>query len=155
MPLASLRYGFRQSFRAPARAAYRWCTDFRASDAALFEGKHRRSVRRIAEDTVILTDSTYPDGRLQRIRRLVRLLPAQLAWTNTHLDGPYRHSQYWYRIVPDGSHRSHLEFTGLRLVRVPRTLPLTTVARMTDLERTGDARAWREGLAPALERDLA
>ena len=75
-----------------------------------------------SKGALMLTDTTYPAGRRRRIHRLVRLNPSELAWTNTHLDGPFRHSQYWYRIVADGSRRCHLEFYGSRLVTSRRSL---------------------------------
>lgn len=154
MPVASLRYEFRQAFHAPARAAYDWCTDFRPSDAGLFEQKWRRVVRRLSDDTLILTETTYPEGKRRVIQRLVRLNPKELAWTNTHISGPFRHSQYWYRIVADGPRRSHLEFLGMRLLRTARVLRRSDVARLAKEERRADSRLWRRRLAPALERDL-
>ncbi len=155
MPLNSLRYQFRQPFRVPAQAAYRWCTDFRASDGGLFEVPWRRTVRWLSEDALILTDTTFPNGRARRIQRLVRLNPSKLAWSNTHLNGPFRHSQYWYQIVSDGPRRSHLEFRGMRLVKSSKPLKTAEIARLTEIERQGDSGLWRRRMAPALERELA
>jgi len=155
MSVVSLRYRFEQPFRVPARAAFTWCTDFVPADGALLSDGTVRSVRRLTKDALILTDTTHPGGRRLRIRRLVRIDPRSLAWTNTHLDGPFRHSQYWYRVVPDGPARSHLEFDGLRLVRSARPWSASERAREAERNRSSDARAWRERLAPALERDLA
>ncbi len=155
MPVTSLRFEFRQPFPVPAKAAYAWCTDFRSTDGGLFEQKWRRAVQRLSADALILRDTTYPDGRVRLIQRLVRLNPKELSWTNTHLSGPFRHSQYWYRIVPDGPRRSHLEFTGMRLVRTRKALPPAERARLTEEERRGDSTLWRRRLAPALERDVA
>jgi len=154
MPLVSLRYRFRQPFPVPARAAYAWCTDFGPGDGRLFAARTERRVERLADDTVLLTDTTYPNGRRRRIRRLVRLHPAEMAWTNTHLDGPFRYSQYWYRIVADGARHSHLEFEGFRLVQRARRASSTEVARLAAAERAGDAKTWREQLAPALVRSV-
>ncbi|HTS33846.1 MAG TPA: hypothetical protein VMI55_07940 [Thermoplasmata archaeon] len=155
MPVASLRYTFRQPFRAPAKAAYEWCTDFGPSDGGFFEPKWRRVVQRLSDDALILRDTTYPAGKRRVIERLVRLNPTDLAWTNTHISGPFRHSQYWYRIVADGPRRSHLEFLGMRLLRTPKALRSSEVARLAEEERRVDSRLWRQRLAPALERDLA
>jgi len=154
MPIVSLRYRFRQPFRVSARAAYAWCTDFRAADARLFGDRRVRSVARISDDALVLTETTYPGGKRTRIRRLVRLLPERLAWTNTHLSGPYRDSQFWYRIVPDGPSRSHLEFDGLKLERVRRPAGAVEVARRAGAERRHDAASWRSRLAPALHAEL-
>jgi len=154
MPTYTLEYKFRQRLDAPARAAYSWCTDFEPGDGKLFPVKWERSVRPLSEGALILTDTTYPEGRRRRIHRLVRLNPSEMAWTNTHLDGPFQHSQYWYRIAPDGSRRSHLEFYGSRLVTSRRSLSLSEIARLAAEERRGDSGLWRRRIAPALERDL-
>ncbi|MGA8663908.1 MAG: hypothetical protein WB809_02410 [Thermoplasmata archaeon] len=155
MTVISLRYHFRQPFRVPAPVAYTWCTDFGPDDGALFSERTQRSVRRVSEDALVMTDATYPAGRPVRIRRLVRLFPEERAWTNTHLDGPYEGSQYWYRIVSDRSRRSHLEFHGLRLERHSGTLSASATALRADRCRRNDAGEWRRRLAPALERECA
>ena len=155
MPILSLAYRFRQPLRAPAREAYAWCTDFGPDDGRLFSERTERSVRRLGDGALVMTDTTYPRGRPRRIHRLVRLHPSEMAWTNTHLDGPYRHSQYWYRIVSDGPGRCHLEFVGLRLEASRRRLSATETARRAEERRRSDSGEWRRRLAPALERDLA
>ena len=155
MVLTSLQYEFRQSFSVPAASAYDWCTDSRSSDGRLFPVKWRRGVRRLTKDALILTDTTYPEGKIRRIHRLVRLYPSQLAWSNTHTDGPFRHSQYWYQIHADGPRRSHLVFRGLRLISTPRKLSASETKRLTKAERNGDAALWRTRLAPALEKEVA
>jgi len=153
MPVVAIRYRFRQPLRASARAAFAWCTDFGPTDGQLFSHRTVRTVERLADDTFVLSDRTYPNGQLRRIRRLVRIDPTQRSWTNTHLDGPFRHSQFWYRIVPDGRSRSHLEFVGLKLESLPRKLSRAEVARHARANRDSDAREWRTHLAPALEKE--
>lgn len=155
MPVASLTYGFRIPIRAGARAAFAWCTDFGPDDGALFSQPTRRSVRWIGADAAVMTDTTGPAGHPVRIRRLVRILRRELAWTNTHLDGPYRGSQYWYRLLPDGPDRCQLEFRGLRLVTVPRELSSAEVRRRAERCRRADSGEWRRRLAPALEQAVA
>lgn len=154
MPTYTLEYKFRQRLNAPAKAAYAWCTDFEPSDSKLFPVKWERSVRPLSARALILTDTTYPGDRRRRIRRLVCLNPSDMAWTSTHLDGPFRHSQYWYRIVPDGSRRCHLEFYGARLLTSRTPLSPSAVARLAAEERRGDSGLWRRRMAPALKRDL-
>jgi len=151
----SLRYHFRQPFRVSASGAYAWCTDFGPDDGPLFSERTRRKVRRLGEDALVMTDTTYPKGRPLRIRRLVRLFPEERAWTNTHLDGPYEGSQYWYRVVAVGPRKSHLEFHGLRLERFRRALSVPETVRRAEACRRQDADEWRRHLAPALERDSA
>lgn len=154
MVVASMRYHFRQSFRAPARAAFAWCTQYEPADARLFSSKRTRSVRWLNPDTVILTDVTFPEGRPLRIRRLVRIDPDQLAWTNTHLDGPFRHSQFWYRIVSDGPSKCHLEFDGLKLQAFSRRPSAAKIARLAAQERAADSSDWRTLLGRALEAEV-
>ena len=151
----SLRYHFAQRFRAPAAAAFAWCTDYRPEDGTYFPERHLRSVRWFGDDTVILTDTTFPKGAPLRIHRLVRINRERLAWTNTHLDGPYMHSQYWYRVVPRGPNASVLEFTGHRLLWSVRRTSASVIRRLTEAERKSDSTTWRTSIAPALDRDLA
>ena len=155
MPVNSVRFRFRQEFRVPAKLAYKWCTDFQPSDARLFEQKWRREVRHLSGDALILTETTWPKGRRRVIRRLVRLSPQDLSWTNTHISGPFRHSQYWYQIVPDGSRRSHLVFTGMRLVRTSKPLRHSQKVQLVNQERQSDSSLWRTRIAPVMERELA
>ncbi|MFY9717635.1 MAG: GNAT family acetyltransferase [Thermoplasmata archaeon] len=155
MRVVALPYGFRVPLAAPARRAYDWCTDFSPADGSLFSESTRRTVRRITEDALVMTDTTWPGGRLRRIRRLVRLNASELAWTNTHLDGPFQGSQYWYRVVPDGPDRSALEFRGLRLERRSSLASPAANARRAAACRRDDREEWQTRLAPALARDLA
>lgn len=154
MPIYSLRYSFRQKLDAPARKAYKWCTDFEPEDGKLFPVKWIRFVRRLNSDALVLTETTFPQGRTRRIRRLVILNPAELSWTNTHLDGPFQSSQYRYRIVPTNARKCTLEFRGLRLIKSPRRMSRKEIARLAEEERRSDSDLWRRRMAPALRRDL-
>lgn len=154
MHLTSLSYHFRQPFQVPANAAYVWCTDLGPDDGALLPERTERTVQRLTKDALIMTDTTYPRGRPLRIRRLVWLDPDTRSWTNTHLDGPRRHSQFWYRIVPDGPKRSHLERGSLCLVRTARPLTAREIVARTGELRDYDAGVWRRQFAPAMEREL-
>ena len=155
MSVNSVSFRFRQDFRVPAKAAYEWCTDYQSSDSRLFEQKWRREVHHLSDDAIMLTETTWPKGRRRIIRRLVRLNPRDLSWTNTHVSGPFRHSQYWYQIVPDGPRRSHLVFTGMRLVRTSKPLSRSEKAQLVNEERQGDLKLWRDRIAPIMERELA
>jgi hypothetical protein len=151
----SLRYRFTLPFHAPAPAAFEWCIDFAPEDGRFFPERHLRTVRWFGDDAAVLTDTTFPQGRPVRIRRLVRVDREMLSWTNTHLDGPYVHSQYWYQVVARGARASALGFTGHRLLWPARTPSASAVRRLTDAERRADSTMWRTSIAPALERDLA
>jgi hypothetical protein len=137
----TLRYEFSQQFEVPARDAFDWCTDYRADDWMRMGKKGTRRVARLNDDTLILTDTVQEvDGAVTK-RRLVRLLPRRLAWTNTHLTGPNRHSQFWYRIVSEGRLRSRLEFTGLQVNYGPSPTA-ARAARMAQALRDDDAGMW-------------
>ena len=152
MATIPVRYEFRQSFRVPARVAYEWLTDYRPSDGDLLDYRMRRRIDPIAPGSLILTDTTWPNGRPREIRRLVHLDPARLAWTNTHVSGPFLHSQHHYRIVADGPRRSHLEFRAFRIERIPGRASAKKIAERVRANRQEDARVWRRRFAPALER---
>ncbi len=154
MTVVGLRYHFRQRFRVGADVAFAWCTDFGPQDSTLFGDRRRRSTRWLSPDTALMTDTTWPKGRMLRITRLVRIFPEQRAWTNTHLTGPFRYSQYWYQIVPEGPRRSHLEFDGLRVETVGHPVGKAEELRRAEACRRSDSGIWSKFLAPALHRDL-
>ena len=154
MPQTSLTFRFKQPFRVSAQEAFDWCTDFREEDAKKFPFPLRRTIRWLTPDALLMTDVSFPEGKRRRVQRLVRINAAERSWTNTHVSGPFTHSQYWYSVVPDGPRRSHLEFRGLRIITTPKKLDRKTVERLTQEERQGDATLWGKYLGPALERDL-
>ena len=117
----SIRYGFSQPFNLPAETAYQWCTDFAPDDWGRMGKEGTRKIKRINEDTLILTDTVIVgEGKGRRPvtkQRLVRLNRDRMAWTNTHLTGPNKHSQFWYHIVAEAEDRSRLDFTGLQITK--------------------------------------
>ena len=148
----SIHYGFSQRFDVPARAAFEWCVDYRPDDWGRMGKKGTRKIRRINEDTLILTD-TYPGGEAPVTkRRLVRLNPERLAWTNTHIGGPNRHSQFWYQIVEEGKGRSRLDFTGLQ-VNYGKRPSDAKIAELAKELRADDSGMWVL-LAKEMRRDL-
>ncbi|HEV2520305.1 MAG TPA: hypothetical protein VGX00_06780 [Thermoplasmata archaeon] len=87
-------------------------------------------------------------------RKLVRLRAAERAWTSTHLTGPNRYSQFWYRILPDGPNASHLEYRALHLEPSPKPPTAAQRDRLRRRLAKEDARAWRT-LARALDRETS
>jgi len=148
----SLSYSFEQNFDFPAKTAYGWCTDYRPDDHSLMGKKGSRKIRRINEDTLILTD-TYPglDKPVTK-KRLVRLDPGRLSWTNTHISGPNKHSQFWYRITGVGKGKSKLEFIGHQVYycKVP---PGKSIEKLADELKGEDSGMWRL-LAAEMRKDL-
>jgi len=137
----TVRYEFSQRFKVPARDAFGWCTDYRSDDWERMGKKGTRRIRHINEDTLILTDTV--EGREGAVtkRRLVRLYPERLAWTNTHVGGPNRHSQFWYQIVEEGAGKSRLDFTGLQVNYGNRPSPKGIAAMAREL-KADDAGMW-------------
>jgi hypothetical protein len=147
----SVRYRFSQPFDVSAQTAYEWCTDFRPDDLPRMGEEGTRKIERINEDTLILTDVIK--GKRERKQRLVRLNPDRMSWTNTHLNGTNKHSQFWYEVVADGPQSSHLEFTGLQ-VNYGRPPTVVRIAKKAEELAAIDSGAWLL-LAREMRRDLS
>jgi len=154
MPRISFDYRFVVNLPASADAAYRWATDYRPDDPARMGQVGRRRVERLAEGTILLTDTVRTDRGPVTKTRLVRLRPRTRSWTNTHLAGPMQHSQFLYRILPRGRRRSRLEFVGLQVERAGRALSAGERSRRARTVAREDAATWRL-LARAMADDLA
>jgi hypothetical protein len=117
MPFHSVRYRFCQSFKVSAREAYDWCTDYSPRDMALMQEENAtREVKRVSEETIILTDTYHSEGGESTTKqKLVCLYPDRLTWTSTHVTGPNRCSQFLYEITPETDRTCRLKFTGLFL----------------------------------------
>jgi hypothetical protein len=154
VPAFTVPYRFCQRFRVAARRAYEWCTDYRTDDLALMGEKGRRKISKLSNDTILFKETfPRPRGRAITKVKLIRLDRKHLSWTNTHLSGPARYSQFLYRIVPEGRDRSRLEFSGFQLERTRhRPTPAQKKLRARRLLRE-DSHAW-ELLARAMESDL-
>jgi len=153
--MATVAFDYRFLVKLPvgADAAYRWATDYRADDWARMGQVGRRRIERLAEGTLLLTDTVRtPTGTVTK-QRLVRLRPRQRSWTNTHLAGPTVHSQFLYRIIPHGPRRSTLEFTGLQVEPAPRPLSRSELAARARTVAREDAALWRR-LVRAMAEDL-
>ncbi len=143
MPLVAIEYEFRVRLPASAEAAFRWATDYAPDDWARMGRDGRRRVVPLGEHALLLIDTVRTNGRAVTKQRLVRLYPRRRAWTNTHLAGPTRHSQFWYRIRPRGPRASVIEFTGLQVEPAARRLTPAELARRTREVRGEDAALWR------------
>jgi hypothetical protein len=83
--------------------------------------------------------------------KLVRINPVEFSWTNTHLNGPIKYSQFLYKITAEGKDRSRLDFVGLQLE--PRNLTRKEAAALARKVRKEDSGAWKY-LAKAMEKEL-
>jgi hypothetical protein len=150
LPIKSINYRFTQHFKVPAKEAYKWCTDYEPGDLSLMGESGTRKIEWISEDAIILSDTFRKNGRSFTKKKLVRLNPQALSWTNTHLSGPITNSQFLYQIVPEGKNGSRLEFTGLQVEQVNSGKSVSELARKY---RSEDSGAWKL-LAKAMHADL-
>jgi hypothetical protein len=153
MPLVSVPFRFSILLPARPEVAYRWATDYRPDDPALMGVEGTRRIDRLARDVILLTDTVLSGRRRVTKARLVHLIPNRWMWTNTHLAGPLRHSQFLYELRPAGRGRSRLLFSGLQVESARRApSPAARAARARALARE-DARTWHR-LARAMARDV-
>jgi hypothetical protein len=148
----SVHFRFSQHFDFPAEAAYRWCTDYDPSDIKLQGGDGVRRIRWVNDDTVMLTDvSVTAKGSVAK-RKLVRLYPERLFWTNTRLSQDGRHSQFLYQITTE-KRGSRLDFTGSQVYPGKKPSAAKLAAMAAELVRE-DSATWRN-LARAMAKDLS
>jgi hypothetical protein len=153
MIATSVRYGFSQRFPFPRDRVFAWATDYDPGDLARMGLTGRRGIRRLTDDAFVLTDTYETPAGAVRKQRLVRLFADRYAWTNTHLSGPNRHSQFLYELAAEGAEASRLDFTGLALVYAEAALGPREVAALARQAARDDAAVWKR-LARALARDL-
>jgi hypothetical protein len=144
---------FNQRFAVSAIEAYKWSTDYRSDDYSLMGLKGKRRIKKISDDTIILTDTVTVNGEVVEKKRLVRLNSLKLSWTNTHLSGPNRYSQFLYGIVAEGEENSRLDFTGLLVIYGKNKPTPEQIALVAREEREQDARIWKL-LAKAMEKEI-
>ena len=148
----SINYSFVQKFNVPARKAYAWCTDYDPRDIYLMKINGERKINKLNESTILLTDVYNSDNGKISKRKVVRLNPAELSWTNTYIAGPKKYSQFLYKITPDGRNKSRLEFVGLQLE--PREMSKEEAMLLARKVRAEDSQMWRH-LANAMEEELS
>ena len=148
----SVHFKFSQHFDFPAEAAYRWCTDYEPGDIQLHGKDGLRRIRWVNGDTVLLTDIEFTGSEKTAKRKLVRLYPETLSWTNTRLSSEGRHSQFLYQIVAEKK-GSRLDFTGSQVFSGKRPSPAKLATMAAELAKE-DSTTWRN-LARAMARDLS
>jgi hypothetical protein len=128
-------------------------TGLRVVHGLLFGGS--RKVKRVNEDTFILTDEFKPADdkvlRNARSKKVVRIYPELLSWTNTRISSDGRYTQFLYQIVPEEG-GSRLDYAGSQIFpgKKPGPKKLAVIAkRLTD----EDSASWRS-LAKAMAKDL-
>jgi hypothetical protein len=111
----SLRYNFSQIFAVPPLEAYKWCTNYDPNDIILMHQKGKREITYLTENTIILTDMFFNEKDTIKKNKLVQLYPERLSWTNTHLSGPNKYSQFLCEIKPNNKGSSILNYIGLQM----------------------------------------
>jgi hypothetical protein len=149
----SVKYRFTQHFTVPAGRAFGWCINYQPHDLDLMRIQGERRIRRLTGDAIILHETTYGKGQAVRKTKLVRLDREHLTWSNTHVAGPYRHSQFLYRILAAGRNASKLDFTGLLILRSSTKLSPKKLKQIAEEERKQDFKSWKH-LAKAMSREL-
>jgi hypothetical protein len=148
----SVEYNFNQRFSVPARQAFNWCVDYQPSDLSLMNESGTRRIRKLNEDTILLKETRTRQKTVTKTK-LVRINKTSMSWTNTHVSGPNLHSQFFYRIVPEGKQASRLFFTGLLVCYSVKHLSKRALRQLAKSERRVDSMAWKH-LAKAIERDF-
>ena len=152
MHIFTIRYDFSQQFNVSAEDAFKWCTDYKEDDFSLMGMKGRRQIKKVLDEVIILTDVIHSNGKSTIKKKLVRLDAKRFFWSNTHLAGPNKHSQFLYQIIPIES-KSRLEFTGLQ-VNYSKTKPSQNEIDSIESEaKEDDSGIWKK-LAKAMEKDL-
>jgi hypothetical protein len=147
----SVHFKFSQHFDFPPEKAYRWCTDYEPGDIKLQGNNGVRRVQWINEDTAVMTDTNFAGAKEVAKRKLVRLNPERLSWTNTRISPEGRHSQFLYEIVPEGG-GSRLDFTGSQVFQGKKPSAAKLQAMAAELTRE-DSAVWRN-LANAMAKDF-
>ena len=72
----SVRYSFTQPLSLPANEAFEWCTDYQPYDLAMMKEEGKRGIRRITNDTILLTESLLKKGKIMRKDKAGEIEPA-------------------------------------------------------------------------------
>lgn len=112
-----------------------------------------RRVRKLTDDAILLSETTFANGKAVKKVKLVRINRRRLSWSSTHVSGPFRHSQFLYQISPVGKNRSKLEFDGLLLVYSTVKLSREKIGRIAKQEGQQDSTSWRH-LAKAMAEEV-
>jgi hypothetical protein len=152
--VSSLRYHFSQDLAVPPLDAYKWCTDYDPNDLALMHQKGKREISHLTETTIVLTDTFYTEKKSTKKNKLVHLYPERLSWTNTHLSGPNKYSQFLYEIKPAKGGLSKLNYYGLQIeYKTPLRLGKDELEAQETAQRNEDATIWKI-LAKEMEKEL-
>ena len=153
MVINSVRYKFTQKFAVPVDEAFSWSINYDPRDWKRMGLEGRRRIKKLTDDAIILEDTRPTDKGPATTTRLVRINHERRSLTNTHIDGPTPHSQFWYEFFPEKDGGSRLEFTGLFLLPSKERLSEAEVSKIAAGERKGDSKVW-VSLARSMKAEL-
>ncbi len=150
----SIHYHFSQIFAVPALDAYIWCTNYDPNDLKLMHQDGKREINHLTESTIILTDTFNNEKKTIKKNKLIQLYPDRLSWTNTHISGPNKYSQFLYEIKPENETTSKLNYTGLQLeYNKPAKLSKKDKEAREKEQMNEDAAVWKI-IAKEMEKEL-
>ena len=112
-----------------------------------------RQVTRVADNTIILTETIRTEKGIFEKQKLVELYPDCVSWNSIHLTGSTKYSQFFYCITADDENASQLDFTGLCLDYKDENLTKAEAKRSANRLCKEDAKAWKL-LAKAMAKDF-
>jgi len=149
----SVHYKFSQHFDFPANEAFEWSMDYDKDDIARMGKEGTRRIKKINQDTLVLTDILTSGRRPDVKRRLVRIYPELLTMVNTRLSAGSRYSQFIYEFVPEGKNSSRLDFTGAHVFYGKKPSP-SKLEELAHEMAEDDAQIWKH-LAEEMKKNLA
>jgi hypothetical protein len=150
----SIQYQFSQIFAIPPLEAYKWCTNYDSNDLNLMHQKGKREITYLTENTIILTDTFYNEKENIKKKKLIQLYPVRLSWTNTHLSGSNKYSQFLYEIKPKNKDSSKLNYIGLQIeYKKPLKLSKKEMEAQAIEQMNQDAAVWKI-IAKEMEKEL-
>ena len=113
-----------------------------------------RRVKWLSEDALLLSDTFHTRRGSVKKTKLVRLTPARMQWTSTHVTGRNKYSQFLYQITPEGQGGSRLEFTGLHIEYTRERMSPELTDSLTKRILSEDSSTWKV-LAREMEKDVS
>jgi hypothetical protein len=114
--------------------------------------KGSRQIRKISNDVIILTDIIFNGRKSVTKKKLIRLDAKKLFWSNTHLTGPNKYSQFLYQIIPM-KQKSRLAFTGLQANYSKTKVSQKVIKLIENRVKEEDSAIWKR-LAKRMDDDL-
>jgi len=113
----------------------------------------KREIAHLTESTIVLTDTFYNKKETIKKNKLIQLYQERLSWTNTHLSGPNKYSQFLYEIKPENEGTSRLNYIGLQMEYKLTKLSKKDKEAREKEQMNEDAAIWKI-IAKEMEKEL-